>query len=45
MYFSWYYYKNGLYGYVYDISIDYDVFVVDGTLVIHEYLIKNYDIK
>ena len=36
--------KTGLYGYVYDSSVDYDVIAVDDMLDIHEYLIKKNDI-
>ena len=29
--------KSGLYGYVYDFSVDYDAIAVDDALDIHEY--------
>ena len=32
--------KAGLYGYVYDFSIDYDAITVDDILDIHKYLMK-----
>ena len=32
--------KAGLYGYVYDFSIDYDAITVDAILDIHKYLMK-----
>ena len=32
--------KTGLYGYVYDFSIDFDSIEVDDILDIHKYLIK-----
>ena len=32
--------KNGLNGYVYDFSVDYDAIAVDGILDIHKYLIR-----
>ena len=32
--------KTGLYGYVYDISVDYDAITVDDILDIHKYLMK-----
>ena len=35
--------KNGLNGYVYDFSVDYNAIAVDDTLDIHKYLMeKNY---
>ena len=37
--------KYGLYGYVYDFSVDYDSIGVDDILNIHKYLMKKYDIK
>ena len=38
--------KNlGLYGYVYDFSVDYDSIDVDDTLDINEYLMKKHYIK
>ena len=37
--------KTGLYGYVYDLPIDYDSIDVDNILDIHKYLIKKHDIK
>ena len=36
--------KNGLHGYVYDFSVDYDAIVVDDILDIHKYLMKKHDI-
>ena len=36
--------KTGLYGCVYDSSVDYDVIAADDMLDIHEYLIKKNDI-
>ena len=32
--------KKGLYGYVYDFSVDYDAIAVDDTLVIYKYFMK-----
>ena len=32
--------RTGLYGYVYDVSVDYDAIAVDDILDIHKYLIK-----
>ena len=32
--------KAGLYGYVYDFSVDYDAIAVDDILDIHKYLMK-----
>ena len=37
--------KTGLYGYVYDFSIDYDAIAVDEILDIHKYLIEKDKIK
>ena len=37
--------KTGLYGYVYDFSVDYDTIGVDDILDIYEYLMKKDDIK
>ena len=34
--------KTGLYGDVYDFSVDYDAIAVDDILEIHKYLIKKY---
>ena len=36
--------KTGLYGHVYDFSVDYDASAVDDILDIHEYLIKKNDL-
>ena len=36
--------KNGLNGYVYDFSVDYDAIAVDDVLDIHNYLMKKNDI-
>ena len=36
---------TGLYGYVYDFSVDYDSNDVDNTLDIHKYLMIKNDIK
>ena len=36
---------TGLYGYVYDFSVDYDAIAVDNILDIHKYLIKKHNIK
>ena len=36
--------KNGLNGYVYDFSVDYDVIEVDDILDIHNYLMKKNNI-
>ena len=36
--------KNGLNGYVYDFSVDFDAIAVDDILNIHNYLMKNNDI-
>ena len=36
---------NGLNGYVYDFSVDYDAFAVDDILDIHKYLVKKHNIK
>ena len=33
--------KTGLYGYIYDFSVDYDAIAVDDILDIHKYLMKN----
>ena len=35
---------NGLNGYVYDFSVDYDAIAVDDILDIHNYLMKKNDI-
>ena len=32
---------NGLNGYIYDFSVDYDAFAVDNILEIHKYLKEN----
>ena len=37
--------KTGLYGYVYDISVDYDTTSVDDMLDIHKHFMKKHDIK
>ena len=37
--------KTGLYGYVYDFSVDYDSIDAADILDIHKYLMKKYDIK
>ena len=37
--------KTGLYGYVYDFSVDYDAIAADEILNIHMYLMKKHDIK
>ena len=37
--------KTGLYGYVYDFSIDYDAIAVDEILDIHKYLMEKNKIK
>ena len=37
--------KTGLYGYIYDFSVDYDSIDVDDILDIHKYLMKKRDIK
>ena len=37
--------KTGLNGYVYDLSIDYDVIAVDDILDIHKYFIKKNGMK
>ena len=37
--------KTGLYGYVYDMSVDYDRIDVDYILDNHKYLMKKHDIK
>ena len=37
--------KNGLNGYNYDFSVDYDAITVDDISGIHKYLMKKHDIK
>ena len=37
--------KTGLYGYVYDFSVDYNITGVDDILDIHKYLMKNHNMK
>ena len=37
--------KTGLYGYVYDFSVDYNITDVDDILDIHKYLMKNHNLK
>ena len=37
--------KTGLYGYVYDFSVDYDSIDVDDILNIHNFLMKKHNIK
>ena len=37
--------ETGLNGYVYDFSVDYNAIAVDDILEIHEYLMKEHDIK
>ena len=37
--------KTGLNGYVYDLSVDYDVIAVDDKLDIHKYFIKKNGMK
>ena len=37
--------KAGLYGYVYDFSVEYDSIDVDDFLDIHKYLMKKHNIK
>ena len=37
--------KTELNGYVYDFSVAYDAIAVDGTLDIHNYLMKKHSIK
>ena len=37
--------KTGLYGCVYDFSIDYDTIAVADILDIHKYLMKKHDLK
>ena len=37
--------KTGLYGYLFDLSIDYDSTDVDNILNIHEYLMEKHNIK
>ena len=37
--------KTGLYGYVYDFSVDYDAIAVDDVLNIHKYLMEKNNIK
>ena len=34
--------KPGVFGYVYDFSVDYDAIAVDNILDIYEYLMENY---
>ena len=34
--------KTGFYGYVYDLSVDYDAIAVDDILEIHQYLFKKH---
>ena len=37
--------KNGLYGYAYDFSVDYESFDVDDILDMYKYLMKKHNIK
>ena len=37
--------KTGLYGWVYDFSVDYDAITVDEILDIHKYLMEKKNIK
>ena len=37
--------KTGLYGYLYDFSVDYDAITVDDILDIHKYLMEKNNIK
>ena len=37
--------KTGLYGYVHDFSVDYNITDVDDILDIHKYLMKNHNMK
>ena len=41
---SWYYEKDGLYGYVCNFSVDYDVIAVNDILGSHKYVMKNNNI-
>ena len=36
---------TGLFGYVYDFNVDYDVTAIDNILNIYKYLMKKHDIK